>query len=156
MPKFVSFVKYWLPVIAWIGVIFVGSGDLMSAEHTSRFIGPVMRWLIPDIAPETIGLIQFCIRKAAHLIEYAILVALLWRALFQGTNLKWRRGRVFAGVLLTCVLVAAGDEFHQSFVESRGASPWDVAIDGSGAVFGMLICWRMPRRARIDKQSSKI
>src|SRR5688572_23473781 len=35
-----SFVRYWLPVIAWILLIFLASGDLMSAEHTSRFIGP--------------------------------------------------------------------------------------------------------------------
>ena len=34
------FVKYWLPPLLWLGVIFLGSTDLMSAEHTSRFIVP--------------------------------------------------------------------------------------------------------------------
>jgi hypothetical protein len=29
------FVKYWLPLLIWLGVIFVGSTSVISAEHTS-------------------------------------------------------------------------------------------------------------------------
>ena len=28
--------KAWLPVVLWMGLIFFGSTDLLSAEHTSR------------------------------------------------------------------------------------------------------------------------
>jgi len=41
--------KYCLPVVIWLAVIFVGSTDLLSAEHTSRIIAPFLRWLNPDI-----------------------------------------------------------------------------------------------------------
>jgi VanZ like protein len=151
-----SFLKYWAAAIAWMLLIFIASGDLMSAEHTSRFLVPFILWLKPDMSIETVALIQFCVRKAAHLTEYAILALLCCRALFRGTNLEWARSTLIVSAWIACVLVAAGDEFHQSFVESRGASPWDVMIDAAGAIFGLLICWPMTRRTRIDKRSSEI
>jgi VanZ family protein len=134
-----ALVKYWIPVVAWMLLIFVSSGDLMSAEHTSRFLVPFLLWLKPDSSLETVALIQFCVRKAAHLTEYAILALLLCRAVFRGTNLKWAMSTLFVSAWIVCVLVATGDEFHQSFIESREASLWDVMIDAGGAIFGLLI-----------------
>jgi VanZ family protein len=140
------FVKYWAPVIAWMLSIFVGSGDLMSAEHTSRFLVPFLLWLRPDISVETVDLIQFCSRKAAHLTEYAILALLLCRAISRGTNRQWTMSTLYVSTWIACVLAATGDEFRQSFVQSRGASPWDVMIDSAGAIFGLLISWSFARR----------
>jgi VanZ family protein len=128
-----------------MSLIFLASGDLMSAEHTSRFIGPFLLWFNPDISVETIAQFQFCVRKAAHLTEYAILALLLCRAVFRETNLLGARSTLL-GVWIACVFVAAGDEFRQSFVESRGASPWDVMIDSGGAIFGLLIRSKLLKR----------
>lgn len=133
------FLRYWIPVIAWMLLIFLASGDLMSAEHTSRFLGPFLLWLIPDLAPGTLVEIHFCVRKAAHVTEYAILALLMCRAVFRGTKLKCTTSILFVAVSIICVLVATCDEFRQSFVESRGASAWDVMIDAAGAIFGLLI-----------------
>jgi VanZ family protein len=141
-----SFLRYWLPVLIWLGVIFVGSSDLMSAEHTSRFLIPFLRWLKPSISFETLSMIQFAVRKCAHLSEYAILGFLFFRAIFRGTNLKWSMSILCVNVWLVCVLVAATDEFHQSFVESRGASVWDVMIDAAGAIFGLVISTLFAKR----------
>jgi len=138
-------VKYWVPVAGWTLLIFAASGDLMSAEHTSRFLVPFLLWLQPDLSPEMAALIQFGVRKVAHLTEYAVLAVLLCRAVFHGINLKWARSTLFISAWLLCVLVAAGDEFRQSFFESRGASPWDVMLDGGGAIFGLLIYSRFGR-----------
>ena len=55
----------------------------MSAEHTSRFLVPFLLWLKPGISVETVALIQFCVRKAAHLTEYAILALLYSGARFS-------------------------------------------------------------------------
>src|ERR1043165_3472724 len=74
------FLKVWLPVLAWMIFIFFGSTDLLSAEHTSRFIGPFLRWFSPDISDATVASIQLFVRKCGHLSEYAILAALLYRA----------------------------------------------------------------------------
>jgi VanZ family protein len=161
-----SFLKYWLPVLIWLGFIFVGSTDLMSAEHTSRIIEPFLRWLRPDISPEAIAQMQFVIRKCAHVTEYAILAMLFWRALRRGTSLQMkaipirlgcaslragfrlRSGQVlFIVVWLVCAIFAAGDEFHQSFVPSRTASAHDVMIDICGALIGLTICWMFAAHA---------
>ena len=113
--------------------IFIGSTDLLSAEHTSRYIGPFLRWFAPNISDATIASVQMVVRKCAHLGEYAILAALLYRALRQ------YRARMFAIAFIIAALYAALDEFHQSFVATRTASPWDVLIDCVGAVIGLTI-----------------
>jgi VanZ family protein len=119
-------------------VIFIDSTDLMSAEHTSRFIVPFLRWLKPDISPGSLSAIHFIIRKCAHLSEYAILALLLLRASTYLTNLK-RTAILCASVWAACVLVAVTDEFHQTFVASRTPSVADVMIDSAGAVLGLVI-----------------
>ena len=135
-----SVIKYWLPVLLWMAFIFIGSTDLMSAEHTSRFIGPFLRWFAPDITDATIASVQLVVRKCAHLIEYAILSALLLRALRQ--RLMGARSIAF-GLAALCAFL---DEFHQSFVPSRTGSPWDVLTDCLGAILGLVIYVRMTRR----------
>ena len=148
-----SFLKYWLPVLIWLGLIVIGSTDLMSAEHTSRIIGPVLRSFIPDISAETIVQIQFVVRKIAHVMEYAILAALLWRGLRAGVRWQTRMLRLFIAVWFVCAVFAASDEFHQSFVPSRTASPIDVMIDIFGALIGLVICVFVASRNVIDRES---
>ena len=148
-----SFLKYWLPVLIWLGLIVIGSTDLMSAEHTSRIIGPVLRSFNPDISAETIAQIQFVVRKTAHVMEYAILAALLWRALRAGVRWQTRMSRLFIAVWFVCAVFAASDEFHQSFVPSRTASPIDVMIDIFGALIGLVICVFVASRNVIDTES---
>jgi VanZ family protein len=141
-----SFLKYWMPLLVWLGVIFLGSTDLMSAEHTSRFIVPFLRWLKPEISLETLASVHFIIRKCAHLSEYAILALLLLRASICMTNLKRLTLILYASVWIACFLVAVTDEFHQTFVMSRGPSARDVMIDSVGAIFGLLIATIFARR----------
>jgi VanZ family protein len=135
-----SFLKYWLPVLIWIGLIFVGSTDALSAEQTSRFLVPFLRWLDPQISFATIAAIHFALRKLGHLTEYAIFAALLWRALRRGTRLQAKMSILFLFAWLAAAIFAVTDEFHQSFVLSRTASPVDVMIDICGAMIGLAIC----------------
>ena len=129
--------RAWLPVVLWMTLMFIGSTDLMSAGHTSRFLTPFLRWLDPAISPEAIAQAQFFVRKAAHVTEYAILSGLLFRALRDPLGGFWRRA---AFALFPAILFAATDEWHQSFVATRTASLGDVCLDSLGAVFGILIC----------------
>lgn len=130
------FLRYWLPVIVWTALIFVGSTDLMSAEQTSRIIAPLLRRLKPNISVEAIAQVQFFVRKGAHLSEYAILALLLWRAL--RISVPQANMSILAGiVLLASAVFAVSDEFHQSFVASRTASPVDVLIDICGALIAL-------------------
>ena len=107
-------VSYWVPVIAWMLLIFIGSSDVLSAEHTSRFLVPFLRWLDPHISFATIAAVHLVIRKLGHFTEYAILAALLWRGL-RGTFVATSLGIIAAGTFLVTAAFAASDEFHQSF-----------------------------------------
>jgi len=148
-----SFLKYWLPVLIWLGFIFLGSTDLMSAEHTSRFLIPFLLWLRPDFSPEALAQVHFVLRKLGHVTEYAILAMLLWRALRRETDpkrraiLRLRSGQtLFLSVWVLCAIFAATDEYHQSFVASRTAAIGDVLIDTCGAAIGLVLCIAFRRR----------
>jgi VanZ family protein len=88
----------WIPPILWTAVILSLSSDLFSARHT-------VEWL---------GSLNFLGRKAAHLTEYFILGALLFRALRGDAHGFRARWAVIAVVLAAGV--ASFDEWHQSFV----------------------------------------
>jgi len=151
-----SFLKYWLPLLIWLGLIFVGSTSVMSAEHTSRFIAPFLLWLKPGMSPTTIWTILVVARKCAHVTEYAVLALLLWRALRNVPVLRTKTLMVFGAVLLGCALFAASDEFHQTFVKSRTPSVRDVRLDVTGAILGLLIGATFARRHPKKFQSAAV
>jgi VanZ family protein len=142
-----NILKSWLPVLLWMALIYTASSDLMSSEHTSRFLVPFLRWLKPDISGATIAQIHFLLRKGAHLAEYAILAVLLWR------GFRWQRVGVreslwpqAASALALTIVFAATDEWHQSFIASRGALPVDVLVDSCGAALGLALRWAIGNR----------
>ena len=146
--------KSWLPLLAWMCLIFAASTDNGSAAHTAGFIVPMLRWLLPHASPTRIDSLHFLIRKAGHITEYAILGILALRA-FTPENFRFsgkKRWRVAGLALAVAALYAAGDEFHQRFVPSRGASLDDVLLDTFGAFFG--IAALMFTRKRHDKNES--
>jgi VanZ family protein len=98
----------WAPVVLWAGVIFGLSS-------------------IPALS-SGLGVWDEVLRKGAHMTEYAILGALLYRAL----------GRVVPAFGLG-ILYAGTDEVHQNFVHGRHSSPFDVAFDACGLAIGLLI-----------------
>lgn len=123
-----------------MGVIFACSTGLGGADHTSRFLGPLLRWLLPHAAPETLAEAHFLLRKAAHLAEYAVLALLALRAGRRSlrptaTGWSWKAAGL---ALLISVGYAATDEFHQTFVRGRTPSPGDVLIDGTGAALALV------------------
>ena len=146
------FPKYWLLLLIWLGVIFIGSTDLLSAEQTSRFIVPILLWLKPGMAPETTWIILVIMRKCAHVCEYAILALLLWHALRGGSAIRGKVSILFGAVLPVCAVFAASDEFHQSFIKSRTPAVRDVLLDIAGALLGLLIgisfAHRRPKKPR--------
>jgi VanZ family protein len=105
-------VSLWLPVIVWAAVIFTFSS-------------------IPSLN-SGLGTWDTILRKGAHLTEYAILGALLLRAVGQAVP-----------AFLIAVAYAATDELHQHFVRGRHASPVDVLIDSIGIAAGILVLKRV-------------
>jgi len=141
------FFKYWLPVVFWMGLIFCGSTDALSSKRTSRILGPLLHWLIPNISEEAIDAVKTVVRKGGHVAEYSVLAVLLWRARrkpFKHDPRPWS-WREATRIVFYSGLYAATDEFHQWFVPSRGASVWDAFLDMLGAAAGLLLLWRFGR-----------
>lgn len=126
-------------------VIFTASSDSQSAQHSSRIVEPILRWLFPHLATPTVHEIAFLVRKCAHLTEFAALALLFWRALRQPLRHDprpwlWSHARL---ALLGTMLYAASDEYHQVFVKSREGKVEDVVIDSAGAALGLLALWTL-------------
>jgi VanZ family protein len=150
-----NFAKYWLPTLLWMLLIFSASSDTSSAVRSSRIIGPILHWLCPSLPQEKVERIVLAVRKCAHFVEYAVLAVLLWYALWMphwGDQRPW--SWAVAGFALALSVAYAGlDEFHQMFVPTRQGSVWDVLLDSSGAVAGLVLAalvygWLARRRAR--------
>ncbi len=132
-----NFIKYWLPVILWMGVIFGMSAGTFSSEHTSRFIAPLLHFLFPWLSPQDMDLIHELIRKAGHVSEYFVLGLLLFRAFHSDSAQGWHpRWTIYT--VIGVIIYAVGDEFHQSFVAARGASLVDVGIDSAGGILSQI------------------
>jgi VanZ family protein len=98
----------WLPVVLWAGLIFTFSA-------------------IPSLGTG-LGTWDVVLRKLAHAAEFAVLGALLYRAL--------RREPL---AILLGSAYAVTDEVHQAFVSGRHGSPVDWLIDTAGVVAGVLL-----------------
>ena len=104
----------WAPVVLWAGLIFAFSA-------------------IPGLSTG-LGDWDLVLRKLAHFGEYAVLGALLARAL-----------RFQAAAAALGSLYAVTDELHQAFVGGRHGSPLDWALDTAGVVAGVVLWARATR-----------
>ncbi len=138
------------PLIIWAALIFIGSGNVLSAANTSIVVR-VAHWLFPQASDATLATLHFVIRKGGHLTEYALLALLTARA-FLTSSRELLRSRWFWCALLVVVVYALSDEFHQSFVPSRTASIYDSMIDSGGGLVGLLV-YRATRSRRGASQT---
>jgi VanZ family protein len=104
----------WIPVGLWAAVIFTLSS-------------------VPELGTG-LGAWDVVLRKIAHTAEYALLGALLYRAV-----------RHAPAAFLVASAYAVTDEFHQTFVSGRHGSPVDWLIDTAGAAIGVAIAVRIWR-----------
>jgi VanZ family protein len=121
-----------VPPTAWMTVIFLLSSDTGSAEQTGALLKPLVGWLWPAASAFQIQALHGMVRKAAHFIEYGILLALWYRAFRLGRG--WAPGPAGWCALALSISWAVFDETHQSFVPSRTGSANDVLVDTSGAL----------------------
>ena len=110
---YLAILSKWLPPALWMALIFYLSS-------------------MPDLRSDFSNDLDFVLRKIAHVLEYAVLAALLARA--------WpRRKYLFWEVFAVAALYAASDETHQLFVVGRAGSARDVLIDSIGAFLGLQV-----------------
>lgn len=104
----------WAPAVLWAGLIFALSS-------------------VPDLGTD-LGVWDTILRKIAHVVEYAILGVLVYRAVDNAP---------MAVALASAYAVT--DEVHQAFVSGRHGSPLDWLIDTVGVTVGVAVAVRVWR-----------
>jgi len=137
----------WGPVVLAIGVICLESTEMMGADYTSGPLRAVYQFLFGHVPGPRWERIHHYIRKSGHFIGYG-LVGLAWlRAWwFSIPHSKFLQESLLA--MAGTALVAAADEYHQSFLPNRTSSVWDVLLDCCGALTMQLIVYIFMRTVR--------
>jgi len=105
-----KFVQYWLPPLLWMMLIFA-----MSSRHSVS----VTDEFLPD----------FLIFKSIHILEYAILNILLFRAFLSDSK---NVATSLQSAIIVSILYAFSDEIHQMLIPTRNGTIVDVFIDSIG------------------------
>lgn len=104
---------YWLPVYLYAGAIF--------------YLSSVSVLLAPE---QQFGITISNVAK--HIVEYAILSFLLFRAFTNSDSLSIKTKAYLLAITLS-ILYGITDELHQFFVPERVCSSLDVLFDGIGS-----------------------
>jgi len=131
-------------------LLLIWSNSLLDSERSNALSGWVERWLKPLVDPQgkiTDKAFDYGVRKFAHVLEYALLGALLVFGTAQMKNRNvWQ-------LLLVVMLAAVIDETIQ-FYTGRTSQLQDVWIDVFGAGIGMLLVYGGGRLAKKRREGS--
>lgn len=105
------------PLVLWLALIFVLSSRSGLVE-------------IESLAAERI------VFKSSHVVVYALLAWLCWRALSAQRRTDWP---VLSAAFVLTVAYGISDEIHQLFVPGRHGRLADVLFDASGALLMILL-----------------
>lgn len=119
---FIDYFIYWFPPLLWMGCIFYMS----SQSHVS-----ITHNVIND----------FVLFKTLHIVEYAFLYLLFFRAFYCTTRKKPHFKSIFFYSFILSALFAVSDEFHQMYTPTRQPKIRDIGID----LFGILLIYSIIR-----------
>lgn len=142
-----TILKYWLPVLLIVGIIFYSSAtpyekqDIRPEISHITFLYDLMEhfdfvhfnYAGHEVSIKELGVpgfTEFFIRKLSHFLIYLLL------AFFATRLSKLYVKRFFIVGVIFSILYAASDEFHQSFTANRTPLVQDVVIDSIGALIG--------------------
>lgn len=132
-----SVLSNWLPVLVWLALIALESSEWLSSVKTAGLLNIILTALFGPFDPEKLQLLNFMLRKMGHVVGYATLSLLLYRALRRtfvtlGEPLLERRWALLAVALTASVSVL--DEWHQMYLDLRTGSVFDMVLDIAGAL----------------------
>ena len=139
-PLVLSLAPYWGVVLVWMVLISLLSTEPFSAENTSHYIDPLLRYLFPHITAAEFTFWHTVIRKTAHFAEFFVLGSLAYWALRRGRPPGWRVSWMLQALGLA-VLYSLLDEAHQAFVPKRTASLFDSGVDSLGAAVSQTLIY---------------
>lgn len=124
MRRLTYILYYWIPPLMWMGIVYFMSSQKsvsISSNPTSEFI-------------------TF---KTLHIIEYALLFFLLYRAFHSIRNMKEYFFSFYPFLIAT--LYSLSDELHQLLIPTRQGRMRDIIFD----IVGMIIMYGIIRKVRL-------
>jgi VanZ family protein len=112
-------ITHYLPPLIWAGIIF--------------YLSSIPNLKITQSSWDTL------LRSLAHIFFYFVLFLLILRS----TGSTTKRNSTISAIL--SVLYAFSDEWHQSFVPTRVADPFDLMLDSTGVLLGVIFSKLWPR-----------
>lgn len=134
-------------LVCWMGLIFYFSHQTAEksssvsgkvVEKVSQVVYPNYEDLTEDEKHEVVASLQGVVRTLAHFCIYGGLGFFAYLAFVSYVTLKYKT-RIF-WMLETCLLYAASDEYHQTFIEGRSMQVSDIVVDFLGSLIAILIC----------------
>jgi len=151
-----NLLKTWIAAILWLGIILAESTNYASAENTSRFLYPLLHFLL-GISPAHFLVWHFLIRKTGHFVGYFTLSLLLfrsWRATFPFPGISWTIQWARISFFMTA-LVASLDEWHQTYLPKRTGTLHDVLLDSTAALVAQILLFAILRSGRQEAVESR-
>lgn len=124
--------KKWLILIVWMFIIFIFSNQ----PHSGSVTHDMVEQILPNIKYDSlINIINFTIRKLAHLSEYFILTLL---TISLSKEYIKKEKIILLISIIFCFIFALTDEYHQSLVPGRTSVFIDVIIDTIGGILSII------------------
>lgn len=111
----------WLPPFLWAALIF--SFSSLQTIKTSEIY-----WQ------------DFILKKTAHILEYGVFAALLYRALKE-SNVEKKKAAYYA--IFIAVVYGVTDEIHQFFTPGREPKVRDVFFDAAGSALAIFLLMKI-------------
>lgn len=124
MRKITHMLYYWLPPFIWMGMVYFMSSQ-KSVSITSN--------------PTS----EFVTFKTLHMVEYALLFFLFYRAFHSIKNMSEYSFTIYSFVI--ALSYSLTDELHQLFIPTRQGRMRDIIFD----IVGMLIMYGIIRKVRL-------
>lgn len=147
--------KFFIGLIllsVWLIIIYLFSNQTgnESSSLSNGVLEKIVRIFNENISEQ--DLLSICdalglfIRKCAHLAEYLLLGLLFYNCFYY---LKITNKMNLSYSILTCMIYAITDEFHQFFIPGRSCNIFDFIIDSVGIILGVYLCKKI--KGKFDK-----
>ncbi|RCW74738.1 VanZ family protein [Saliterribacillus persicus] len=144
----------WLYPIGWMGLIFYSSDQpyqkqdikpFMDEYINLAFLEPVLNKMNftyhnTEVSLEALGvkgIVEFFIRKGAHVTVFFVLTLLFYYAMKQTSQKNWAKLMLYAFIFT--VIYAGLDEWHQGLTPNRTPYFGDVLLDTFGGLIAVLV-----------------
>lgn len=140
-------------------VAFIFGNSLSDGEESGRQSGKIVQVVVKaaeffNIRITDVVLLSHIVRKSAHFLEFALLGALTFMTLRRIRICRY--AQVYFSVSF-CLLIAACDEYIQTFRSGRSGQVSDVFLDLSGSATAIALCilFCFLRERKMKKEAHK-